>query len=136
MIATDFLITPKIINASRHDKSLIRSRKSTPNIVASENEMIERDALKTLLDAMENCILNNERKTPSHFENVKIALYIHPRLIHSSDGKGNWEKYFIGSNSIKAQGKSYIVYGFGIHDFFCEFIFVLRCSRYQWSALF
>ena len=111
-------ITLEVINASRSDHSLIRT-KFMPTILFHEHQLVESTALNILLNAMEKYLRDNEPITgwlyPRPFEHVVPSFYIHPQYVHLSDGKGGEEKYFIGREAIKSQGTNFIVYALGIN---------------------
>ena len=116
---TDGVITLDIINASRHDASLLRTRhQHLPAALSHALQIVEHNALKLLLDAMEFYIKKNEPITnlppPRPFEHVVPAFYVHQHYVHLSDKKGGEQKYFVGGDSIRAQGKHFVVYAFGI----------------------
>jgi len=49
------------------------------------------------------------------FEDVVVALPLSKDLIHSSDGKGGEEKFFVAPDALRLTGSDFIVYGAGIN---------------------
>lgn len=89
-----------------------------PSALSHELQIVEHNAFKLLLDAMEAYIKKGEPITnlppPRPFQHVIPAFYVHQRFVHLSDGKGGEQKYFVGGDSIRAQGKNFVVYALGI----------------------
>jgi hypothetical protein len=113
----DFPLTLEALNASRHDKTLLLTHHIS-GILGSESQIMEQRALEKLIGGLERYIVENEPITgwihPRPFQDLIPAFFVHPFLIHNSDGAGDNEKYFIGTHAIEKLGLDYNVYAAGI----------------------
>ena len=127
------------LNASRHDKTMLITHHE-PGILAMESHYLEKRAFERLIGGLERFIIENEPITawvhPQPFQDILPAIFIHPNLVHPSDGLGDNEKYFIGNEAIKQIGKEYIVYAAGVagQPFFENYMSNLGANVYAFDC--
>jgi hypothetical protein len=104
-----------VLRAAKSDHNMLRTH-HIPNLLAIEYDIIERRSLEKLLAGLERHLKEegHSAKNTAPFGDLVPSLYLNPIFAHKSDGKGESEKYFIGTETIKRLGKNFIVYAAGI----------------------
>jgi hypothetical protein len=92
------------------------SNNQTRSVLRVEQHLVEEEALSKLSLSLAAYANNSELWGTTVFYDVIPSIKLSPHLIHESDGHGNAEKYYAGTNAIKALGKSFIVYASGIDN--------------------
>ena len=87
-----------------------------PELLYTEFTLHQKKAKHALLDAIN---LYNSGETPPNwdqkpFDDVLIALPLSPAVVHTTDGRGGSDKFYVGPSAIRHIGSSFIVYGAGI----------------------
>lgn len=95
---------------------LLNPNPALPEVLHSEFTLHQKQAKQALLDAID---LYSSGRTPRNwdrrpFDDVLIALPLHPSVVHTTDGKGGSDKFYVGPNVIRQRGREFIVYGAGI----------------------
>lgn len=90
---------------------------SENKLLALESSLVAQAALLRMQESLE-MYRNGSRIQPSahNFVDIERSLLVHPRFVHSSDGTGGNEKFFVGTRAIPRLGKDFVVYAAGIDN--------------------
>ena len=119
MLASAALVSLLWVSPSAAQEPVLRFLNHTPalpDLLYTEYTLHQKKAKHALVDAI---ALYASGKLPPNwdrnpFDDVLVALPLHSSVVHSTDGKGGSDKFYVGPNAIRHLGREFIVYGAGI----------------------
>ena len=114
LVALLLLVTPS--SAEEPVLRFLNHTPALPDLLYTEYTLHQKKAKHALVEAIQlyasGKLPPNWDRTP--FDDVLVALPLHSSIVHTTDGRGGSDKFYVGPNAIRHLGREFIVYGAGI----------------------